>query len=374
LTLEGTSKDSVWIEQEKWGYPAFDIHSIDSCSVRKVSIISKQKRIYPNGFFDRGTDRYVTNAGIYSDSHHGSFEDLRIKGFTCGIFLSSWNGKGLYEQKRNNRVREVVVDSVDFGLLLTGQKNLSVSRLSGSFLRQENSGGAPHLIYISDAVDPAHVWTEDFEIRDCLALNSSGGHAYQMGSVRNGSIIDLKADRCTGILAVVNFVNITIDTLVALRDQTHPVGSVFIQPVNVRGIKMNYVSIESENPQALLMLLDGEDNEYSDIILKGAIREVSDKYLVVFKGKNSEIHGIRYESPVEEAGAVIVLMEGTNMFMENITCAGCRAAFNVHQSCLQCIVELDSREIVPAKGYSDFLLYIDPFKLAKVKDKAKVNN
>jgi len=368
----GENKEKVVIEQRTWGYPAFDVFNRPNVSISNLTILSKQPRIYPNGFVSRGTDAFVNNAGIYSNSHNGAYSHLVVRGFTCGLFLSSWNGSGLYEQKMNNHLYEIQVDKVDFGVLATGQKYLSIRNLTGTYEQQKGSNAAPHLIYISDANDPAYAWTEDFEIANCFAKDGLGGHAFQIGAARNGHMSNLNALRCTGILAIENFVNVVIDTLVALEDKTHEVGSVFIQPVNVENVKMNYVRIETLNPKARLLRLDGKNNIYTNIILQTPIDHVDDLALITVEGERSEISNVSIRSLSNEAGAIGVRLQGQYLKLQNIDCTSCRAGFTIAMDCQQCSAIFNSKKIGAPKNFKEFAFYYDQSTTAKITDKSNL--
>lgn len=371
LYFLGKDKEEVIINQQTWGYPAFDVYNASNVTVSNMTLLTTQPRKYPNGFVSRGTDGFVNNAGIYSNSHSGTYTQLSIKGFTCGIHLSAWDGTGLYEQKNGNLIINVNVDSVDFGVLATGQKNLSIQGLTGTYVQQEGSGAAPHLIYISDANDPAHAWTENFSISNCEAIDGIGGHAYQVGTARNGRMTNLRALRCTGILAVKNFVDVVIDTLVALEDHTHEVGSVFIQPLNVENIRMRNVTIESTNPKARLMRLDGKNNRYSDIFVQTPIDHVDDLALITVEGENSSISNVYIKSLYADAGAIGVRLQGKQLHLDNIECNFCRAGFTIAQGCQDCSAVFDSKKIGAPKHFKEFAFYYSQSTTSSVTDQAR---
>ena len=345
LVILGIGLDEVIIEQTVWGHPAFDLINISNVSISEMQILTRQPRQYPNGFASRGTDGFVGNAGIYSNGHSSKFKNLEIEGFTCGLFLSSWNGIGLYEQKINNQVSDIEVSRVDFGILATGQKDLAIKNISGSYEQQLGSTASPHLIYISDANDPAYVWSEDLTIRNCYAENAKLGIAYQIGSVRGGSLSNLNARRCNGILAVKRIFNFEIDSLIAYEDNSPEAGSVFILPDQVENLHINFIFIESLNPKARLLRLDGKNNVYENIYLSTAISTITDMGIITMEGESSVLKNVFISNQNAQAGGLGVRLQGKNQMLENLNCNNCNFGFSIMQDCFNCNVTFDSRAI-----------------------------
>jgi len=368
IIFKGANRDKVIIEQKTWGHPAFDIYNVADVSVISMTILSTHVRQYPNGFVYRGTDGFVNNAGIYTNSEYGTFTHLNISGFTCGIFLSPWNGVGLYDQKEKNVVDDIKVDKVDFGVLATGQKNFLINRLSGTYQQQQGSGASPHLIYISASNDPAQVWTEDFRITNCHATDGINGHAYQLGTARNGVMTNLNTLRCTGILAVKNFVNVVIDTMVALEDKTHEVGSIFIQPLNVENITMKNVRIESLTPGARLLRLDGNNNTYSSISITTAVDRICDQALITMEGENSTLSWVTIHTLSDTVGGTGVRLQGKNLVLENISCNTCRAGFAITEDSQDCKVVFDGKKIVAPKKCKECAFFYDQAPTSTITD------
>jgi len=370
VMIKGIKRDKVIIEQMTWGHPAFDVYNVANVSISEMTIVSTQPREYPNGFVFRGTDGFVNNAGIYSNSEYGTFTHLDISGFTCGLFLSPWNGVGLYEQKKDNVVEDVKVDKVDFGVLATGQKNFSINHLSGTYQQQQGSGAAPHLIYISASNDPDQVWTEDFSITNCYAIDGIGGQAYQLGTARNGTMTNLNTLRCSGILAVKNFINVVIDTLVVLEDRTNEVGSVFIQPLNVEHITMKNVRIESLNPVARILRLDGNYNAYSNISVMTAIDHISDQALITMEGEHSTLSGVTILTLSDKVGGTGVRLQGKYLVLENITCNACRAGFAITTDSRDCKVVFESSRIAAPKNCKECAFFYNQSTSSTITDQS----
>lgn len=359
LVIYGISQHEVVIEQLTWGYPVFDLLNADSVTISNMTLVTHQPRTYPNGFVSRATDGFVNNAGIYSNASFGDFRELTIEGFTCGIFLSSWNGVGLYEKKAANRIHDVEVKEVDFGLLATGQKDLVVNHLTGSYAQQSGSGASPHLIYISDSTDPAYVWSENISISNCFASDSPLGIAYQIGSVRGGTLSNLSARKCNGLLSMKNVRDVVIDSLVAIDDYSPEAGSFFILPDGVQNLSCNYIRIESLNPRARLMRIDGIANRFSNIHLLADPQSINDIGIVTVEGRDHILSDIHVATRNPGTGSLGVRLQGVHNKLEGLECSSCMIGFSIMEDCQDCEVIYDRNTILypdtraePAPNYN----------------------
>lgn len=359
MVIFGDLRDEVVVQQLTWGYPVFDVLNADEVTISNMTLVSQQPRTYPNGFVSRGTDGFVNNSGIYSNSSKGIFEHLDIEGFTCGIFLSSWDGKGLYEQKIGNRITDIKVSRVDFGVLVTGQKNLWVDEIHGSYMQQKGSGAAPHLIYISDSTDPAYAWNENITIEHCYAENSPIGIAFQIGSVREGHLSGLYAKGCNGLIAMERVQNVTMDTLVALDDISPEAGSFFVKPKGVEHLFCTHIRIESLNPKARLMRLDGVYNRFEDIVLQTASTSINDIGIITMEGSDNVLAHVSISCRNADAGGLGVRLQGLRQQLENLECSSCAIGFSIMEDCQDCSVRLESHKVVfpdqkmlPAPNYN----------------------
>ena len=345
VVMIGRSSKEVIIEQLTWGHPAFDVLDADHVTIANMTMVSDQHRAYPNGFVSRGTDGFVNNAGIYSNSSFGHFEHLNISGYTCGVFLSSWNGSGLYEQKVENVISDIVVSTVDFGVLATGQKNLTINGLRGSYTQSQGSGASPHLIYISDSTDPGYVWSEDINITNCHAENSPLGIAFQIGSVTEGHVSSLTAIACNGLLALKRVNHIEFDSLVALQDNSPEAGSLFIQPEKVENLIFNYVRIESTNPKARLLRLDGKNNRFQNVHIISASDTLNDIGLITLEGEHNVLTDIHISSRRPGTGGLGVRLQGVENELDQLECTACFIGYSMMEDCVSCKVTTDETKV-----------------------------
>lgn len=359
MVIQGAGKEEVCIEQLVWGHPVFDLLFSDEVSICGISLLSRQPRVYPNGFVTRGTDGFVNNAGIYSNGSGGYFRDLTIEGFTCGLHLSAWDGVGLYAKKMKNVVQDISVNRVDFGVLATGQQGLLVNRVKGTFEKQTGSESAPHLVYISSAQDPAYAGSGDLQIRDCQAMNSNGGHAFQLVSVRGGRISNLRAEGCSGILAIRRCENVHFDTLIALRDEPNAVGSLFIHPEQVDSNTFAGIRIDCINPTARILRLDGKGCSYTDMELRSSLNHVSDQSLVTLEGSDSVLRDLRILTLTDSVGAIGVRIQGIRLQLDGLECNSCMAGFTVTADSKDCAVRFDPSRISKPRGETKHNLYFD---------------
>lgn len=345
LVLVGENKHDVIIEQMTWGHPVFDVMDADQVTISNMTLVSQQPRVYPNGFVSRGTDGFVNNAGIYSNSSNGHFDHLYISGFTCGVFLSSWNGAGLYEQKVGNVISDIDVHTVDFGVLATGQRNLTINNFRGSYTQSHDSGASPHLIYISDSTDPGYVWSENINIKNCHAENSPLGIAFQIGSVNKGHVNNLTAIGCNGLLAIKKVTQMEFDSLMALQDNSPEAGSLFVQPEKVENVVFNYIRIESTNPRARLLRVDGKNNRFQNIHVISASDTLNDIGLITVEGEHNVLTDILIDSRRPGTGSLGVRLQGVGNEVEKLECTACFIGYSIMEDCVSCIVRTDETKV-----------------------------
>lgn len=197
------------IEQKTKYTPVFDLLFVDDVVIRGNGALLTWtgSRAYTGGTSFRGNDAYAYGAGVYVAGSRNKLFDLRAHGFTCGVYLSSWNGTALGNYaKFDNEIHNLTVDTVDFGVLFGGQVNPVLRNIRGSYSIQTGSPNPPHLLYVT-----ASGLNRNIDIDGMRARDGVGGHAFQFKGVDGGKAQNLHAHNCEGLTSISNSNDLAVD-------------------------------------------------------------------------------------------------------------------------------------------------------------------
>lgn len=194
--------------------PIFDVNQINDVVIRCNNALMQWigSRTYTGGTGFRGGDTYLYGAAIWSSGNRNRYYDVRAKGLTCGVFFSAWNGSiadtdYVHEQ---NELHGLLVEDVDFGVLMSGESAPILRNIRGHFSLQTSSPNPAHLIYISDIARQ-----RDVDLDGAVALAGTEGHAYSLRGIDGGKCINLYARDCPGIASL----SASNDVTVSLRSR-----------------------------------------------------------------------------------------------------------------------------------------------------------
>lgn len=224
-----TLHPQVIIEQVTHYQPVFDLYDVDDVVIRGNGALLRYtgSRVWSGSTSFRGSNNASYGAAVWCNGNRCKVHDLRVYGFRSGVFLSGYvtaSGAQVAYSKFDNEVHGLAVDTVDFGLLASGQVNPVVRDISGSYAIESGSGDPAHLIYFSDAAASRRI-----DIDGANAYGGVGGGAFQFKACYGGKAVNLFADTCQGTLSLTKDSGLTVQVR-HVNDQsfTDENGSVYI--------------------------------------------------------------------------------------------------------------------------------------------------
>lgn len=304
VSIQNISIDPTTIIQNLENSPVFSIVG-DDVSIIGLTLETPYNRIYDANGAIFGASSFVYSAGVWSNMERGLFQNLKIKNFTCGINLASWSNPGLSKDVFDNTIDNVFVEDVDFGLLAMGQKNLSVTAMTGHISISEDSPHPPHLIYISDAWGEYSL-TENFIVDQCVCLSSPHGHAYQVKGAKNGIVQNCKAYDSKGLLSVKGVEDVFFLNMESVDDIDGGLGSLYFQSeddlTHTDGILINTTT------SGRVLRLAGHGSTFSNITVIKTGPQISNVRDAEFFGSGMTVSNIHIDNENSTEDTFIALL------------------------------------------------------------------
>jgi hypothetical protein len=281
------------IEQVTKYKPVFDVLAADGVSVRGNGALLRYtgSRTFTAGTTTRGDAEYGYAAGVWSNGNRTVVRDLRVEGLTAGVHFSGWNGTALTDYAHDsNVVDNIRVDTVDFGLLCTGQSDLTVRAIRGKTVLSPTSTNPDHLIYVSHGARNRQIVVSDCEAWD------GGSTAYQFKGVDGGTVKNLAARNCAGLMSLATgtgdnnndlaFSNIHGRSMASSGGN----GCLFMGANNTR-VRIDGLSIHQSTSDRAIRL-DGVDCALSNVTIRARHDTSVGDYDVYVLGTRNTIDGI----------------------------------------------------------------------------------
>jgi hypothetical protein len=267
-TIIGEGWRSV-IRQDTWGETVFDAVDVDDLTVENLRCLTTQARTF-NPTSGRGDNKGAENAGIWSNGNRLNIRNVWVDGFIVGAYLTNWHmdatGAWVWTVQEGTRINGLTVNSVDFGVLVRGQKDCRLENITGSYTVVPGDPGAlppPHLIYFA-----ANQRSYDVVVANCSATNGStyeDAYAFQFKSVTRGTVTGLMADNCRGLMALFDCEDMNFSQLTSTNDQgISGQGSITLANVGNKRVSIDGANIDMA-VDARAMRIDGEDGRFRNI-------------------------------------------------------------------------------------------------------------
>ncbi|WP_170845714.1 glycosyl hydrolase family 28-related protein [Parapedobacter composti] len=260
-SIKGESDTGSKIIQTTWGMPAFEIYNEDSCLIENLLIKYEGNRLNISGGY-RGNNKSSYCAGVYLNGHNSAINNVNIEGFVCGVFLTNYNldnTNSFQTLAKNNIVRDINVNKVDFGVLITGQIDLEIENIYGT-CEQSQKLHPSHLVYVGGK-------TERAIIKNCYANNINSGAAFQFRMLNNSFIYNLNAESCSGIVSIIDCKNNTLQKIRSILD-TSPNYSFYFQRGKLGSYNNTIDSLfihKSATGSVHAISIDGQENVIKNV-------------------------------------------------------------------------------------------------------------
>lgn len=282
------------IEQTTKYNPVFDILDADGVTIQGNGALLRYtgSRTFTSSGSFRGEQQYAYGAGVWTNSDRTHVSNLRVEGFTEGVYLSGWTGAAQTNYAAvNNVIADLVVNTVDFGVLMSGQSDVTLRGIRGTSVVSPSSTNPSHLIYISHAARCRQV-----AISDCEAWDIADSAAYQIKGVDGGTVKNLAARNCAGLMNLAtgtgddNY-DLTFSNIHG-RDMASSGGNgcIFMGANNHR-VKIDGLSIHQATSDRAIRL-DGTDCALSNVVVRARHDSQADTYDVAVLGTRNTIDGI----------------------------------------------------------------------------------
>lgn len=323
-----TMAKGVVIEQTTKYTPVFDVLDADDVTITGGTLRWTGSRAYTGGGTFRGGNEYLYGAGVWSNSDRTVVDGVTVTGFTCGVFLSAWNGAALQDsQAEGSRIYDLTVENVDFGVLASGHDNLSLGGIRGSYALQTTSPNPSHLVYISNLNT-----TLNLTIESCLAWDGTGGHAYSIRGITGGTISGLTARNCEGVLNVIECYEVAIDGVTSTTDQGASTnGSLYMTSPAPERCRISNVQIDMAVSLRAVRLL-GTDNLFRDVQVRTRHDATFNDYSVVMSGDRNVLDGISVLNLQDDGTDYDVICSGVSLISNAASCAIRPVTFRNHQT------------------------------------------
>jgi hypothetical protein len=312
------------IEQATKAKPVFDCLSVDDVTIEGNGALLRYtgSRTFAVGTTTRGDAQYVSAAGVWSNGNRTTVRNLRVEGLTCGVHLSGWNGTALTAYAHEgNVVENLLVDTVDFGLLYTGQSGLRFAGIRGTSVLSPGSTNPSHVIYASHGARSRQISGADCEAWDVLDANP-----FQFKGQDGGTVKNLTARNCVGVLSIggvsgphntdLAFSNVVGRDLLATGGN----GAVYYQGNADLRVRIDGLSLHLAASDRAIRL-DGIDNVITNVKIRSRHDVQSDTDDVLVLGTRNGIDGISIVNIQDDgsdyatAWRGIALSTGTDCFV-----------------------------------------------------------
>jgi len=349
------------IEQATKYTPVFDLNQVDDVTIQGGYLKWTGSRSYTGGGSARGGDDYLLGSAVWVGGDRNIVRDVRASGFTCGVFLSAWNGTNATTnyQHKDNLVENLTVDTVDFGVLAAGQDRMILRNIRGSYTLQSTSPNPPHLIYVSGGAD-----NRDILIDDCAAYDSTDSYAYQIKETFGGAVGKLVARNCAGILSIRDCTGLTVDTLVSTDDAGDAIGngSLYFQTGN-EDIVIRQVFIDMAD-ESRVVRLDGTSCAIAELDARTIRSTATDNYDVTVQGTRNRLDAVTILNSGAGGCRAICVTGGSDHTVRVLQLTEVKYGVEVQNGITNCTVDIDPKLVT-------FSSAVSPAALVRVVDVAE---
>jgi hypothetical protein len=352
------------IEQATTYTPVFDLLDADDVVIRGNGALLRYtgSRAYTGGGSSfRGDNEYAYGAGVWANGNRTRLHDLRVSGFTSGVYLSAWNGTTLGDYAHaDNEVHNLVVASVDFGILFGGQVRPVVRNLRGSYSLQTGSPNPSHLIYVTKSG-----LNRGMDVDGLTAHDGTGGVAFQFKGVQGGKAVNLLANDCAGLLSLEACYDVSVTARARDDDGSGENGSIYFVASTVARCSIDaHLHAADDSTGYRVASIDGTDNIVS---IRGRTRQTTtaDTYAVEVSGARNTVSfdmaNVQNDGTDYTTGRRgVSLKAGSGHTLHIRQARNFKVAFDVVSGVTGCTVALDARRAVPiAAGMTPFNNFLD---------------
>jgi hypothetical protein len=299
LTIRGASRD-VEIQQQTWLKPAFDILDCDDVTVENLFLnYTGTNRTMPaDQIFRAQSNPYTFSAGVWTNGHRNTVQQCNIRRFAVGVFFSAYNSATTqYEHgKQGNRILDCEIWNIDHGTLYLGQIGIEIGRVY-THDHIDSSGGTnpPHSTYSVGNSTGNLPGSEEANVHDLICINNNVGHAFQAKYSLGGTMTNLTAENCQGLLNTVDLRDVMLSNFVG-RNIDNPGGGAAITFGHINGnarCVFNGLHLTMV-PGKRALQLRGDDMRYSDFNIVSNRDAVSPdgEFCVYLYGSRNIIDGL----------------------------------------------------------------------------------
>jgi len=341
------------VVQTTAGVPVFDLLDASGSSVDSFDLECSAPRplTLPS---TRGDNGRAYGAAVWVGCNRIRVSRLRVKNFVAGVSLVNWSTT---TNTRTGTITDFVVDDmyiddVDFGVLATSCVDVVIANVRGRYTLTSGSGDPSHLIYLTEGV--GSVPARNVTVRDCVATDGSGGHAYQFKSVDGLNAANLTARGCSGLLSLRAVTNAEFRGLLSAEDTTAGTnGSIYMQGVGETDITLADVTLRMVNPVRAIRL-DGTRTVLKDTRVFLTHTAFVDAADILAAGTNNRLENVQVinSGPGATTGGRAITVSGTStgIVVQGGFAVNARSFVNTSSGATNVTVEYDPKLTTPATG------------------------
>ena len=165
--------------------------------------------------FVRGEPGTVRSSGVWVGADNVVVRNVHATNIVSAVSVIGWDIPGdVGRQLAGCEVHDVTCENVVFGLLVHRVAGFMFSGIRGRYKLLTGITTPPHLVYVSNLAGE----NSNVVGSDCLALNGEYSFAYQIKGVTGGSFTNLHANTSTGVLHVMDSVDLQFKNVVSVGD------------------------------------------------------------------------------------------------------------------------------------------------------------
>lgn len=209
-----TGPPGTEIAQETYPQPCFDALDVDNvtvCGLYLHYVGAIHDYDLAGAGYNRADDWFMYSAGVWANGSRVHVDDCRISGFTTAVYFSPWDSTAglLVAGGHDNRVTNLEVDHVDFGVLFLGQTDLQITNVVARDVHLTPGSTAPvHAVYGSGNTS---LKNHRVQISGIICFGCDYGHAVQLKYTTGGSVTNVYADDCSGVFNGIDLVDVSFD-------------------------------------------------------------------------------------------------------------------------------------------------------------------
>lgn len=316
-------------------------------------------RVYPSGSPAwRADNPLMAQTAVYATAPGTRITNIRGGGWEALVYLTNYKHA---TSAKAGFVDGYYVDAIasyadnDFGVLAIGTEGAHIGAVSGSYSPTlEGTSPPPHLVYVSDNQPHKRMTGGGWRAKDGGGVGAN--HAFVVKGVTGGSLTDLVADNCPGLITFTADHHLTVSGLVATNDRAGidtPGAAATIQHGTADSTFVTIVDADLSGQPDRFVALSGNDGQIGRLVIATArTTYISTQFELTVAGNRNRIRSLSYRNTGTDSRRLLNMQAGTDNKVHIDEAAGIRDLCTISAGATRAVVSnvSDSLAVGPNAG------------------------